>query len=1036
MSQIDRKGSRCCQSVELQTPAQIDNPPGLRAISYRVGTYPQFKQSMQARLADPDVAGVNRLKAQVRGEDDFTVALLDTWAMVADVLTFYQERIANEAYRRTATEQPSLLELSRMVKYELKPGVAADTYLAFTLEDAPGSPDKVTISIGTKVQSLPNPGEEPQVFETIEEIEARARWNAIKPVATQAQKIFSKTHSIVLKGTSSNLRPGDAILIVDDATPATGKLYWIKAVKVDRDLQQTHVFIEDYQPMSPVEPGASAPERVAPKSSDAALRIPSPVEPGASAAGKEGPFGKRLPLTNDNVKGLLRDTAPMKSLETLALVQGWRLDTMLANVAAQAARPSPVKHSIAPARTGGSEEEQNGEELKDPHVFVLRARASLFGHNAPDWNAMPDQVRTSYFERYKKEAREKGLHEEKRHPRDFADWPFIPLWPATTESAGGAQASSQDSQRTPRPRPLAPRSRAGEAEASSQDSQSQLDLDRVYPQLLPDSWTAIIRPGQVPVIAQVKSVKETGAVGYTLSAKVTRLELRTSEGEKPMPEKMEDIRQTTVYTQSEELCLAEVPVPPLEGNKILVQGGLEGLHSDHLLIVSGERLDLSGSISNERVTLEEATVNSSNQSKLRLKAPLLYQYKPDTVTLNANIAKATQGETVQDEILGSGDASQPYQKFTLRQYPLTYIQAATHTGRKSTLRVFVDDIEWQEVDTLYERRPDERVFVTHIDEDGKVTIQFGDGHNGARLPTGESNVRASYRKGSGKQGLVQPGQLSLLQTRPPGVKGVTNPDAPIGAIDPETTEDARRQATNTVLTLGRAVTERDYEDFARSYAGVAKARATRIWTQQRHCIVVTVAGPPTLSQPAGTFIEQATPLYNKIYSGMRLASDPAIPFTLQSYMPRVFALKAKVKIDPADPDAVAEDVLKAVKQAVRTAFSFEKRAFGQPVTLNEILAVIQAVPKVVTVRIEDWYIREMRPQEMLPQESTGEHALNNVHKEDWSIRETLLVPSNSTEPAEVLAAALPQAQPDGSITLAELLIVDPVCPFDSLVDWK
>ena len=37
----------------------------------------------------------------------------------------------------------------------------------------------------------------------------------------------------------------------------------------------------------------------------------------------------------------------------------------------------------------------------------------------------------------------------------------------------------------------------------------------------------------------------------------------------------------------------------------------------------------------------------------------------------------------------------------------------------------------------------------HTDDDGRTTVQFGDGISGARLPTGVENVRAVYRKGSG-----------------------------------------------------------------------------------------------------------------------------------------------------------------------------------------------------------------------------------------------------------------------------------------------
>src|SRR4029450_7470074 len=138
------------------------------------------------RLRVGELASLAQL--QTRADDDFSIALLDAWATVADVLTFYQERIANESYLRTATERRSLLELARLIGYELRPGVAASTYLAFTVEDAPGSPPQTSIDIGTKVQSVPGPGEKPQTFETIEKIEARPEWSALKPQIVQAQQ--------------------------------------------------------------------------------------------------------------------------------------------------------------------------------------------------------------------------------------------------------------------------------------------------------------------------------------------------------------------------------------------------------------------------------------------------------------------------------------------------------------------------------------------------------------------------------------------------------------------------------------------------------------------------------------------------------------------------------------------------------------------------------------------------------------------------------------------------------------------------------
>jgi len=82
-----------------------------------------------------------------------------------------------------------------------------------------------------------------------------------------------------------------------------------------------------------------------------------------------------------------------------------------------------------------------------------------------------------------------------------------------------------------------------------------------------------------------------------------------------------------------------------------------------------------------------------------------------------------------------------------------------------------------------------------------------------RPATGQENVRASYRKGIGLGGLVKAEQLKLLMSRPLGLKDVTNPIEATGAADPESADEARRNAPLTVLTLDRIVSLRDYEDF-------------------------------------------------------------------------------------------------------------------------------------------------------------------------------------------------------------------------------
>src|SRR5688572_14929941 len=113
---------RCCE--QLAEPAPVSNDPGLPALRYRVDTQPGFYERMLQKLplapADANKPDSPRpLRSLLaRSSDDPTVAFLDACACVADVLTFYKERIANEGFLRTATERRSVLELARAIGYE------------------------------------------------------------------------------------------------------------------------------------------------------------------------------------------------------------------------------------------------------------------------------------------------------------------------------------------------------------------------------------------------------------------------------------------------------------------------------------------------------------------------------------------------------------------------------------------------------------------------------------------------------------------------------------------------------------------------------------------------------------------------------------------------------------------------------------------------------------------------------------------------------------------------------------------------------
>ena len=317
--------------------------------------------------------------------------------------------------------------------------------------------------------------------------------------------------------------------------------------------------------------------------------------------------------------------------------------------------------------------------------------------------------------------------------------------------------------------------------------------------------------------------------------------------------------------------------------------------------------------------------------------------------INANVAAATHGETIK-ELVGSGDATIPYQSFTLRQPPLTYVSAETPRGAASTLKVYVNDVLWQEVPFFYGHGVNEHIYVTQRDDDGRTTIRFGDGLTGARLPTGQNNIRAEYRKGTGLGGLVEAGQLSQLLSRPLGLKEAINPEPAQGAEDPESRDDARHNAPTTVLTLERAVSLQDYADFARTFAGVAKAQAVWVWDGRRRSIFLTVAGAD------GEVLEEDGAVIGKLKAALRDYGDPFVGFTIKSYRKALFQIHGTVTVHS---DHVIDVVMASLMADLRERYSFDRREFGQPVALSEVIAAMQSNPGVVAVDVDQFYRNDL-----------------------------------------------------------------------------
>ena len=823
----------CCDGIGLYTPVEVFNRAGLETIAYRAGDHGQFKQSMLAQLSSAELSALQALTT--RDDDDFAIALLDAWATVADVLTFYQERIAQESYLRTATERLSIRHLARLIGYQLQPGVAASTQLAFTLDTAPGSPAQITLDAGTKVQSIPGKDEQPQLFETSIPIAARITWNSLRPRLTQPQTSSSVNQSVTVQGIANNLKKGDKLLIVKGSSRSFKTVF---RVTLNQAANTTRL---DLVPgASPAVPGFNNPT------------FPLGVEP-----------NQQVPLTQAQIDSrIINKSWSQEDLLTLIETQEeWSVDSLTETIVTQQT------------------------DLAQPaEVYVFRLSAPVFGHNAAK------QIEYTTSDDGPKPVIENGTLKQ-------IEW----------QPAG--------------------------------ESRSWLFLDNAYEDITQGGYVAIRKaPGSTPRIAQINEVSTLTRSEYNLSGKTTRLIL---DADWWNANSFHIIRRTLVYAQSEALLLANLPITDaVQADTITLDSFYLGLQPGQSLILTGERADLPGVIHSEVLTLKEITIQSG-YTQIVLQKGLTYPYRRDTVTINANVAPATHGETVQ-EILGSGNASQAYQTFTLRQPPLTYVSSdATPSGTLSTLEIRVNDIRWHEAPMLYSQTPQDRSFITRLTEDGKTLVKFGDGHTGERLPTGINNIYARYRKGMGLAGNVKADQLTNLMSRPLGLKAVTNPLPATGGDDGESLANARDNAPLTVLTLDRVVSLQDFEDFSRAFGGIAKALATWTWMGQHRGVFVTVAGPQ------GEAIE--ADLIAKLLKQLHKSGDPHVPIQVQSYREAKFKLAGKIKINP---NFQADSVLDAVKQALRTAFSFEARAFGQGVALSEVLAVMQHVTGVVHVDLD------------------------------------------------------------------------------------
>jgi predicted phage baseplate assembly protein len=987
----------CCAGATHRAAESIGGRPGLDAITYRAGTHGSILADMLARLSSAEHPDVRALTTREPG--DPAIALLDAWACVADVLTFYQERIANEGYLRTATERRSVLELARLIGYQLRPGVAASTVLAFILERT--VKDTATIPAGTRAQSVPGPERlKPQPFETSEPLAARAGWSAMRPLLSRAQTRdelfgngpdFAPNGPLYLQGALTNLPP-DLPIVVDFGNPK--QIYRLATATPDTAAQRTRVELQPW-----VMPAAPPPAHM--------FAVPPPVAPGATliTAGAL-PAGLKEPALKTSLSfvSTAADTPP----EQLAALVQQAAEGLLVALAALAAAPPSYETSraidealaalralrtvvdqllqkIAPSLSFGARVAQLKAWLERA-VAALERRPRIQPQPSPvDLADIVTRLRaepplalaqlrgpayltrdlTAVFARTSTQVKQLQIAlapQLAMLPQALngavlrGNGPVAPYAMRLRAAPFGANLPKKVTQNgatikleewTLNEEPSA----AGQqAAAADQEAAKRLFLDNAYIGIAPGQFVAILAPGKTtPEVFSVQNAVVRARTVYGVTAPTTELTL-DREWWDPATATFANLRGTVVYAQSEPLDLAPAPNDrPLQAAEpIDLDMVYDFLPTGRRLVVAGERADLPGVPASEPVILASADEVKPEHpgeiyhTRLQLQNPLRYRYRRDSATIYGNVVPATHGET-RREVLGSGDASVAYQRFMLRQAPLTYLAAPTAVGAESTLELFVDDVRWHAAARLAGLAPTAQRYILRTDDDQKTTVIFGDGKQGARPPTGAENVRAVYRSSIGKDGNVPIDRISLLATRPPGVKAVTNPIAATGGADRESRDQARRNAPLAVMSLDRLVSVQDYADFARSFAGIGKAAVGLLSDGGQEVVHLTIAGADDIP------IEDSSDLYRNLVAALRRQGDPYQPLVVAPRELVALFISANVRIDP---DYLWETVQDHIRARLLDTFSFDRRELAQDATLGAVIAAIQAVDGVTFVDVD------------------------------------------------------------------------------------
>lgn len=1015
--------SSICPCDGFVHPQIIVNPPEKTVIAYRVGDYISFREAL-LRSRSGEVELVNwRPGAQ----GDLAVQMIEWWAYLADILTFYNERIASQDYLRTADLPESVQRLIRVLGYRPRPGIGATGTLAALMTGI----KPLTLPPGFQIQSKPGPGKQPQIFELgastlVQQPDAIAAFPPPNPLLLSAD-----ASSVLLQGTLKSIKAGDSLLLLKKNWTASDVGYALVTVagsaqeKDARNNTNTRVTFTEAIDRLMV---ANAADFRLLKSTQSAHLWQYPAAPGYVLIDQNGGAGTA------HLESITRQIAvgdPIVFAESgaipfaqVAAVTSYSEAVYYANPSGsppdptkQPPNPPNVPISILHSAIGFQTAPEQADWFADIDGGTLGTTLTQSGGQIIDISAFPvsGQIRLSsivvpntaeslltqglvpgssmlWFTGLDANGINQAVLTNNALPyriRGYRDidgttkfaavyspgtmqqvWWYVGIDAATVAqylTTNQAQLTSIDAYidtdgtvkfavvMVPTEQTwwwywgVDAATLAGylfQNAAQLADLSAYVDIDgsiKFAAILIPDGeldywWYWGVDASTLAQTISENNATVTSLDTYVLADGSVRYAV-VMQSAVPLAVSQWNVDFQTLrvrYSWQDVGTLIASPSSLLTGTSVSLVTPLPATllpMVDQNILIS----DKNGNGIAAQATASAAdplTLGLSNlvSPSISLPAPLRVLF---------DLLPVSRGKTVANEILGSGDATVTTgQEFVLQKSPLTYLQSGASTsgaGYKSTLQIWVDGVQWSELPSFYGQPSSAQVFVTREDENNVTHVQFGDGVNGSRLPSGTNNVVATYRYGSGADS-PDAGSLTVILQSWPGLKSIVNPVAVGGGDNPDPPKKIKTYAPQSVLTFGRAISADDYEVIAAQAPGVSRAASYWIWdsVQQRMLVKVYVGDDSNAVVSANT--------------ALAAASDPNRPLKViqASAVPLTLALTLVI-----DGRYVATDVVNAAAAALidpdTGLFGTGTVRIGQSVFQSQICKVCLGVPGAVAV---------------------------------------------------------------------------------------